>query len=112
VAGPADESVWPHFTRVAPALLGFDETIDEYCWHHGGRRNQGHSGACVNANVNILSLYVAHRVEPTLSHMDMAHTWHSTPPTHTTTCTHPQFLTFSPHCTDGQGAHPHVLDAR
>ena len=55
--GPADETVRPHFTKLAPALLGFDETIDQYCAAHGGRRGQGHSEACVHANVNILSLY-------------------------------------------------------
>ena len=53
--GPADKNVWPHFTQLAPALLGFDESIDEYC----GKRGSGyqHSEICVNANVNILSLY-------------------------------------------------------
>ena len=46
----------PHFTAPeAPALLGFDEDIDDYCESHGGRGN--HAEACVQANVNILSLY-------------------------------------------------------
>lgn len=53
--GPVDQSVWPHFTKLAPALLGFDESIDEYCGKRGTGRQ--HSEICVNANVNILSLY-------------------------------------------------------
>lgn len=54
--GPAHKWVWPHFTkRQAPALLGFDESIDNYCARHGGQGQ--HAVACVQANVNILSLY-------------------------------------------------------
>jgi len=56
--GPSDKSVQPHFTTLAPALLGFDETIDDYCAQHGEVESwMGHSEACVHANVNILSLY-------------------------------------------------------
>ena len=55
--GPADDSVHPHFHKLAPALLGFDESIDNYCASHGGQDWMGHSEACVHANVNILSLY-------------------------------------------------------
>lgn len=53
--GPVDPSVEPHFNARAPALLGFDETIDAYC----GARGSGdqHSERCVRAGVNILSLY-------------------------------------------------------
>ena len=55
--GPTKEYVWPHFTsEVAPALLGFDESIDWYCGRHGGNRGN-HAEMCVEANVNILSLY-------------------------------------------------------
>lgn len=52
----------PRFTREsAPALLGFDETIDAFCnaqpkptsRHYGN----DHSGNCVNANHNILALF-------------------------------------------------------
>ena len=32
--GPSDPTVYPHFTKAAPALLGFDESIDEYCNTH------------------------------------------------------------------------------
>lgn len=44
----------------APALLGFDESIDAYCQSRQQGNNLryfGHAGACVNANTNILSLY-------------------------------------------------------
>lgn len=46
---------WPHYTAPAPALLGFDESIDAVC----ASRNGGfdHGAACVRANYNILSLY-------------------------------------------------------
>ena len=40
--------------RPAPAVLGFDESIDWYCATHGGRGD--HAEACVSANVNILSI--------------------------------------------------------
>jgi hypothetical protein len=53
--GPTKEYVHPHFTESAPALLGFDESIDAYCAAHGGSGQ--HAEACVKANVNILSLY-------------------------------------------------------
>ena len=50
----------PTFSKVpAPALLGFDESIDWYCnMHNSGGRYYGHAGNCVNAGLNILSLYV------------------------------------------------------
>jgi len=53
--GPFQAWVWPHFSENAPALLGFDESIDWYCTSHGGSGQ--HAAACVMANVNILSLY-------------------------------------------------------
>lgn len=54
--GPIDPRVEPHFTDgLAPALLGFDETIDAYCAARGS--GDQHSEVCVRANVNILSLY-------------------------------------------------------
>ena len=53
--GPSQAWVWPHFSDNAPALLGFDESIDWYCTSHGGSGQ--HAEACVQANVNILSLY-------------------------------------------------------
>jgi hypothetical protein len=37
----------------APALLGFDESIDEACTNLDGQ----HAESCVHANMNILSLY-------------------------------------------------------
>lgn len=49
----------------AAGLLGFDETIDDFCasalggWDHA--RNHGHAQRCVEANLNILSLY-GHRL--------------------------------------------------
>ena len=58
--GPADPSTREHFTEDAPALLGFDESIDDHCVSHGGSNPGGPSGhaiSCVRANVNILSLY-------------------------------------------------------
>jgi len=45
----------PYFRHDAPALLGFDESIDAFCQKAGG--NGGHAWACVQANLNILSLY-------------------------------------------------------
>ena len=49
------------FTDLAPALLGFDETIDTYCSAHIDAKKDhpwlGHSERCVMANKNILSLY-------------------------------------------------------
>ena len=49
--------VTPRFEghKQAPALLGFDETIDAFCWDHGGRGS--HAIACVHSGFNILSLY-------------------------------------------------------
>jgi len=43
------------FPHDAPALLGFDESIDEHCWAHGGFGS--HAMACIHAGFNILSLY-------------------------------------------------------
>ena len=53
--GPGDPKAPLHFSKPAPALLGFDESIDRYCSEHGG--TGAHAIACVKANVNILSLY-------------------------------------------------------
>ena len=51
----------PDFSEAhAPALLGFDESIDEYCEHNLQGKNgngMGHASRCVAANMNILSLY-------------------------------------------------------
>mmetsp|Transcript_14645 Transcript_14645/g.43663 ORF Transcript_14645/g.43663 Transcript_14645/m.43663 type:complete len:438 (+) Transcript_14645:1-1314(+) len=51
----------PKFTGRAPALLGFDETIDGFCnyakKYTKNNKYFGHAGNCVNANLNILSLY-------------------------------------------------------
>ena len=52
----------PSFTADAHALLGFDESITEYC---GGRSKvnsayahyNSHAGNCIQANLNILSLF-------------------------------------------------------
>ena len=56
--GPTNLKTEPHFTaKHAPALLGFDENIDEYCQKHGGATEVGHSQQCIASNVNILSLY-------------------------------------------------------
>ena len=54
--GPTTKNRMPHFTGKAPALLGFDESIDRYCHAHAFQ-NGPHSESCVFANVNILSLY-------------------------------------------------------
>eukprot|EP00908_Phaeocystis_cordata_P021789 Transcript_4176.p1 GENE.Transcript_4176~~Transcript_4176.p1 ORF type:complete len:493 (-),score=73.84 Transcript_4176:23-1297(-) len=46
--------------RHAPALLGFDESIDAYCAANvigGESEHMGHAERCVKANLNILSLY-------------------------------------------------------
>ena len=57
--GPASSKDNPHhFKKDAPALLGFDESIDDYCEAHGGKDEGGASGhaiSCIQANVNILS---------------------------------------------------------
>ena len=57
--GPTLASVTPHFTAAhAPALLGFDENIEDYCQlNMGVTKEKGHAQQCVLANVNILSLY-------------------------------------------------------
>lgn len=50
----------PGGARTTPALLGFDETIDEHCANQLGGMNNGphnHAERCVAANRNILSLY-------------------------------------------------------
>ena len=60
----AEDSDPPTFTRDAPALLGFDETIDDYCSaapetnpsaHQRG--GHWHASHCIASNLNILSLY-------------------------------------------------------
>jgi len=43
----------PTFRQPAPALLGFDESIDDFCDNHGG----DHAQSCVRSNLNILSLH-------------------------------------------------------
>ena len=50
--GPSKAWIWPHFTRSAPALLGFDESIDGFC-----RGNGNHADKSVLSNKNILSLF-------------------------------------------------------
>jgi hypothetical protein len=57
------ENQLPSFARgKASALLGFDETIDDFCahelggWDDGDVKAMGHARRCVEANVNILSL--------------------------------------------------------
>jgi len=52
-----DAHTIPTFKHPAPALLGFDEAIDDYCSQMGGRGVHGHAEACIQANLNILSLY-------------------------------------------------------
>jgi len=53
-------------TRPAPALLGFDETIDEFCRdelsrldldHRWKSEGWAHAENCIRANLNILALY-------------------------------------------------------
>ena len=51
--GPNQSWVEPHFTQPAPALLGFDESIDWFCNKGWG----SHSEKCTHSNYNILSLY-------------------------------------------------------
>jgi hypothetical protein len=58
--GPTRWHTQPHFPdaasgMAAPALLGFDEEIEEYCQARGGYGN--HAETCIRANHNILSLY-------------------------------------------------------
>jgi len=53
------ESLLPAFgdpDKPAPAALGFDESLDWYCSSRGAT-GKGHAERCVEANVNILSLY-------------------------------------------------------
>jgi hypothetical protein len=58
-----DGNTRPRFAEPAPALFGFDETIDGFCWDHTPRwwnDDQGgydHAKQCVLKNLNILSLY-------------------------------------------------------
>jgi len=47
----------PHFDHDAPALFGFDESIDDFCLRHGGHEWEVHGQRCVTAGINILSLY-------------------------------------------------------
>lgn len=49
----------PTFTYDAPAVLGFDESIDAYCIDRVKQEQKAHQHGirCVEANVNILSLY-------------------------------------------------------
>jgi len=45
--------------KAAPALLGFDESIDAFCQRDAPAQNKGdmHAERCIAANYNILSLY-------------------------------------------------------
>ena len=56
-----DATRLPYFSDDAPALLGFDESIDDYCQERlrakGDTGQYGHAGNCVVSNLNILSLY-------------------------------------------------------
>ena len=51
------------FTAPAPALLGFDETIDDFCvrehkyFSNGIYDDDNHTGKCANSNNNILALW-------------------------------------------------------
>lgn len=54
--GPDKDWVWPRFVEPAPALLGFDESIDSYC-ERGDWSQKGHAESCIYHNHNILSLY-------------------------------------------------------
>ena len=55
--GPTNPWVRPRFTEdFAPAILGFDESIDHLCGNHDDN-GWFHGAACVEANYNILSLY-------------------------------------------------------
>jgi len=53
----------PRFSGQAPALLGFDETIDDFCvadhrYHSNGYYDDwSHAGKCANSNNNILALW-------------------------------------------------------
>ena len=51
---PTNTHLHTHYTEPAPALLGFDESIDFWCQSHGGN---DHANACIRSNLNILSLY-------------------------------------------------------
>ena len=51
--GPNKPWVWPRFRAPAAAVLGFDEYIDYMC----GGSSGNHAYACVERNINILSLY-------------------------------------------------------
>ena len=60
--GPTRSWVMPHFNphKDAPAVLGFDESIDWYCSNSGGYEGNlawHHAHNCVEANANILSLH-------------------------------------------------------
>ena len=52
--GPSRNWVKPHFGKPAPAVLGFDESIDAFC-SSGGYGS--HAERCVRSDVNILSLF-------------------------------------------------------
>ena len=60
-AGNPGDLGWntPQFERDAPALLGFDESIDRACHQYAPRwkKNANHAERCVSASLNILSLY-------------------------------------------------------
>jgi len=46
----------PHFAHPAPALLGFDESIEWFCSNAGGTES-GHAEKCVQASINMLALF-------------------------------------------------------
>lgn len=55
---------WPEFSKAAPALLGFDETIFAYCSSATGQNegpfngdNAGLGFRCLQANQNVLRLF-------------------------------------------------------
>jgi hypothetical protein len=52
--GPSRKWVTPHFSKPAPAVLGFDESIDAYCSSGGSGT---HAEKCVGSDVNILSVF-------------------------------------------------------
>ena len=66
--------VEPGYKHEAAALLGFDESIDEYCMDRapGWGRNKGHAERCIAASASILSLYgervAAARFDPPAFH--------------------------------------------
>ena len=57
----------PSFSAMAPALLGFDESIEWFCkkefkFFNNGWYGYDHAGTCANSNNNILALWGNHLV--------------------------------------------------